>query len=215
MVRTYEDAVIVFSDGTKKDTNLDDFFDGGLRRVLLQCPPGAYSHKHEKRGIFDLHCRICLEHGCTNTKFQRISQIDQHKKRFHANLMTAHFKHSPEAQHHDDCYCPELKQISNSAANTKVRAIHSQIYLVAEQGKEIRFFLKARKPDELGSQDWALVLSKLIRKMRTPFQDKKLLRTRLMSQMVNAQIGLLVSSQDLSKLQEGNLALVVTTLFTA
>ena len=113
MVRTYEDAIIVFSDGKEQPTNLDDFFSmGGSEGVLLQCPPGSYSYKHEKRGIFDLHCRICLEHGCTNTKFQRVSQIDPHKKKFHANLETAHFKHSVNVEHHPDCYCPELRQIS-------------------------------------------------------------------------------------------------------
>ena len=174
MVRTYEDAMIVFSDGKKQPTNLDDFFlMGGSEGVLLQCPPGSYSYKHEERGIFDLHCRICLEHGCTNTKFQRVSQIDPLSKKFHANLETAHFKHSPEAKHHPECYCPKLKQISNSAANTKVRAIHTQIYLVAEQGKEIRFFIKARKPDELGSKDWALVLSNLIRKNEDSFSGQE------------------------------------------
>ena len=163
MVRTYEDAVIVFSDGKKQDTNLDDFFSmGGSEGVLQQCPPGPYSYKHEKHGIFDLHCRICLEHGCTNTKFQRVSQIDAHKKKFHANLETAYFKHSVDVEHHDDCYCVELRQISTSAANTKVRAIHTQIYLIAEQGKEIRFFLKARKPDEINSKYWAMVLKNYI-----------------------------------------------------
>ena len=66
-----------------------------------------------------------------------------------------------------------MRQISTAAANTKVRAIHTQIYLVAEQGKEIRFFLKARKPDEINSKYWAMVLKNYIMENEDIFPGKQ------------------------------------------
>jgi hypothetical protein len=170
MVRTYEDAIMVFANDEKKPTNLDDFFlMGGSEGVLEQCPAEAYTYRHKERGDFRLHCRICLEHGCKNTKFQRVSQTDEHTSYFQANLEDAYFKHSVDVEHSDECYCLELKQISTSAANKKVRAIYTQIYLVAEKDKAIRFFFKARKPDEIDSKIWALILKNLIMKNEESF----------------------------------------------
>ena len=94
MVRTYDAATIVYRNGEKVETNLEEFFSMcGSEGVLERCPPGPYTYKHETNGIFEVYCTICLEKGCTDGKFQRLSQKDPHKQKFYPNLSTAHWKH--------------------------------------------------------------------------------------------------------------------------
>ncbi|MDA8568129.1 hypothetical protein N9L15_02420 [Euryarchaeota archaeon] len=163
MVRTYEEAVIIYRSGRQQDTNLDDFFSmGGSNGVLMQCPDEPYTYRHETNGLFELHCKICLEHGCSGTKFRRVSQIDQHLNRFQANLDDAYFSHQDGIEHADECYCKELKSIANRAKDLKVRSIHTQIYLVAPIDETPRFFLKARKPEEITPKSWARILRSFV-----------------------------------------------------
>jgi hypothetical protein len=163
VVRTYEDARIHYRDGTTEEINLDGFLAmGGAEGQLLQCPDEAYVYLHKDRGLFELHCNICVENGCTGTKFQRVTQLDEHLKYFQANLETAYFKHSVDHEPSETCYCEELRIISNRASKISVRAIYAGVYLVVEMGGPPRFFLRARKPQEISSNQWALILMKFV-----------------------------------------------------
>jgi hypothetical protein len=174
MVRTYDEAVLIFTNSDRQETNLEDFFSmGGLEGVLGQCPDGPYTYRHNGEGEFTLHCKVCLENGCSGSRFKRVYQIDEHRHFFQANLDDAHFSHEAGITHSEECYCTELKNLSTRAQNITVKAIHTQIYLAIPEAESPRFFIKARKPDEITSKQWAIILRRFVMKNEDNFVDQE------------------------------------------